>query len=888
MTREITFTLNGAQMRVTPAEGESLLHTLRSRCGVTSIKDGCHPQGQCGACLAVVNGHPRMTCTLTTDHVDNAQIVTLEGLSDESRAMLVRAFEGAAAGQCGYCLPGIALHAHAYVDQHPRATREEITKALDIHLCRCGGYARLVDAVELLSKARKGEKLPDAPIDGGVGSSLVRRELGEMVLGTRPYSGDLARPGMLHGAVVMSPHARAKVLSIDTSKALAHPGVEAVITAKDVPGERWYGLLVADTPGFVAEGEEVRCVGDVLAAVAAVDELTARFAANLVEVTYEPLTAVLDPAASLAPDAPKVNPKHANVLSHSVIRRGDVDAALAASAHVARGTWQTQRIEHLFIEPESALAVPEGDTLSMWTQGQGIFDDRKTVARFLAMPEESVKVTLVPPGGAFGGKEDVTVQPHAALLARVTGRPVRLTLDREQSIRMHPKRHPITLDYAVGCDAEGRLTAVRARLVGDSGAYASVGAKVLERAAGHACGPYKVPVVDVEAVAAYTNNPPCGAMRGFGVCQVAFALEGCLDMLAAATGVDPWELRWRNAVDLGDRLTTGQLLEKSVGIKATLQAVKPAYDKARAEGLAVGLACGIKNSGIGNGVEEWGRARLVVEPDETVSVYNGYTEMGQGLSTVLVQIAREATGLPAERFVARTDTRYALACGQTTGSRATLHGGRAVLSASQKLREDLDRGETLATLKGREYAADLAVRDTTALEDPRPNPKTHTAYGYATQLCVLDARGRVARVVAAHDVGRAINPSLCVAQVEGSIAMGLGYALTEELVCEDGMPATFWLRDIGALRAKDIPPIDVVLVESMEPEGPYGAKGVGEIGLVPTAAAVANALAVFEGRRRYKLPMKDSPASLAMGVGHHLHHRVPGHDHDHDHPHSHG
>jgi xanthine dehydrogenase molybdenum-binding subunit len=277
-----------------------------------------------------------------------------------------------------------------------------------------------------------------------------------------------------------------------------------------------------------------------------------------------------------------------------------------------------------------------------------------------------------------------------------------------------------------------------------------------------------------------------------------------------------------------------------------------------------------------------------VEPDETVSVYNGYTEMGQGLSTVLVQIAREATGLPAERFVARTDTRYALACGQTTGSRATLHGGRAVLSASQKLREDLDRGETLATLKGREYAADLAVRDTTALEDPRPNPKTHTAYGYATQLCVLDARGRVARVVAAHDVGRAINPSLCVAQVEGSIAMGLGYALTEELVCEDGMPATFWLRDIGALRAKDIPPIDVVLVESMEPEGPYGAKGVGEIGLVPTAAAVANALAVFEGRRRYKLPMKDSPASLAMGVGHHLHHRVPGHDHDHDHPHSHG
>jgi xanthine dehydrogenase molybdenum-binding subunit len=449
---------------------------------------------------------------------------------------------------------------------------------------------------------------------------------------------------------------------------------------------------------------------------------------------------------------------------------------------------------------------------------------------------------------------------------------------------MHPKRHPLTLDYAVGCDADGNLTAVRARIVGDSGAFASVGAKVLERAAGHACGPYRVPAVDVEALAVYTHNPPCGAMRGFGVAQAAFALEGCVDMLAAMAGVDPWAMRRRNLAGVGDRLTTGQRVTHPTGMAATLDAVKPAYDAARAQGLAVGLACALKNSGIGNGVEEWGRARLVVEPDGTVSLYNGYTEMGQGLSTVLVQFAREVTGLPAGTFVPRTDTRYALACGQTTGSRATLHGGNAVIAAARKLRAALDAGGTLASLAGREFSGEVAVRDTDAIESAKPDPKTHTAYGWATQLVALDAHGRVSRVVAAHDVGRAVNPSLCAAQVEGAVAMGLGYALTEELACEGGMPVTFWLRDLGALRAKDVPPIEVILVEAPEPEGPFGAKGVGEIGMVPTAAAVANALAVFEGRRRFTLPMKDAAASRAMGVGHPHHHRgAPGHDHDHDH-----
>ena len=586
------------------------------------------------------------------------------------------------------------------------------------------------------------------------------------------------------------------------------------------------------------------------------------------DVSYEVLPPVLDPRRALETGAPRVNPTHENLLERSVVRRGDADAALAGSAHVVSGTWATQRIEHLFLEPESALAEPMPDgTLRLYTQGQGIFEDRRQVARFLGIDAARIYVELLPNGGAFGGKEDMSVQAQAALLAQMTGAPVKLTLSREESIRLHPKRHALTMDYTVGCDVDGRLTAVKARIIGDSGAYASVGGKVLERAAGHACGAYHVPHVDVDSQAVYTHNPPCGAMRGFGANQAHFALEACLDLLAKKAGLDRWEIRWRNALRVGDTFTTGQVLEKSVGIRKTLEAIKPHYDAALRDGRAVGIACGIKNSGIGNGVEEWGKARLVVEADGSVSLYNGYTEMGQGLLTVLVQFAVEATGLPAAVFVPKVNSTFDLQCGQTTGSRGTLFSGRAVLAAAAKLRADLDAGHSLADLAGRVYAGDIVVRDTTALGAKVDKIKTHTTFGYATQLVVLDAAGRVERVVAAHDAGRVVNPALASGQVEGAVHMGLGYALTEELRCENGMPVTFKMKEIGVLRARDMPQVDVILVEEPEPEGPMGAKGVGEIGLVPTAAAVAGALEAFDGIRRMTLPMKDSPAARAMSVG---------------------
>jgi xanthine dehydrogenase molybdenum-binding subunit len=433
---------------------------------------------------------------------------------------------------------------------------------------------------------------------------------------------------------------------------------------------------------------------------------------------------------------------------------------------------------------------------------------------------------------------------------------------------MHTKRHPIAMSYAVGCDAEGRLTAARISLLGDSGAYASVGGKVLERAAGHACGPYRVPAVAIESTAAYTNNPPCGAMRGFGVNQTSFAIEGCLDLLAAKVGIDGWEMRWRNLLRVGDVFTTGQVLEKGVGVEKTLLAVKDAYYAARAEGRAVGIACGVKNSGLGNGAIELGKCRLVVEDGGIVALHTGFTEMGQGLLTVLIQCAAEASGLPAGVFRASANTRFDLGAGQTTGSRATLLAGRAAVDAAVKLKTDLDKGASLAELAGRTYAGEVRIDDTTALGQTRNGKvKTHTAFGWATQMVVLAQSGAVERVVAAHDVGRAINPQQCEAQIQGAVHMGLGYALTEELPCRDGVPVTFDLRQIGVLRAQHMPEVQVILVEEPEPEGPFGAKGLGEIGLVPTAGAVAAALAAFDGERRMTLPMKDSPAARALNIG---------------------
>ncbi len=868
--KTIQFTLNGKPRQFETEPDRLLIEALRETFAIKSVKSGCSPQRECGACLILFDGQPKLACAVRAEQVQGRSIVTLEGVSDNERRLYADAFQAAAGLQCGFCTPGFVLRIKWMTDQGERLTRAEIARLIDGHLCRCTGYVKIIDAIELIQEAKLGGgALPAIVEDGGVGKSLRRYQGAELALGERPFVVDIDAPGLLHGALVLSPHARARVQRIDVSKARAAPGVVAVATAADVPGDRWVGQIVPDWPVFVAEGEEARYVGDVLAAVAAETPRLAREAAALVAVEYEQLAPALDPAEAIRPGAPQVNPRHGNVLSTTRYARGDVEAALAASAHIVSGEWRTQRIEHLFLEPEACLARPLPDgRLHVYTQGQGIFEDRRQIASVLGEPEDRVFVELVPNGGAFGGKEDMTVQAQTALLARLAGRPVRIELSRDESVRMHPKRHPMTMTYTVGCEADGRLTAAKIHILGDSGAYASVGGKVLERAAGHACGPYRMPALEVEAVAAYTNNPPCGAMRGFGVNQTSFAIEGCLDLLAAKAGLDGWEMRWRNIVRIGDLTTSGQVLEKSVGAEKSLLAVKPAYDAARATGRAVGIACGLKNSGLGNGAIETGKCRLAVEPGGLVELHTGFTEMGQGLLTILTQCAVEVTGLPAAVFRPQVNSRFELGCGQTTGSRASLLAGRAVIDAAEKLKADLGAGRTLSELVGTVYAGETRIDDTTAKGELKGGKvKTHTTYGFATQVVVLDEKGALETVIAAHDVGRALNPQQCEAQIQGAVHMGLGYALTEELPCKDGMPVTFKLREIGVLRAQHMPRVEVILVEEPEPEGPFGAKGVGEIGLVPTAGAVAGALAAFDGVRRTRLPMKDSPAARVINVG---------------------
>ncbi len=883
---EVRFTLNGQDVALLVRRDEMLLETLRERLGIHSVKDGCNGQGQCGSCLALVDGAAKTTCSKPTTKVAGHEVVTLEGLPPAVRERLVHAFSSVGAVQCGFCLPAIALHTASFVDHHEVPTRDEIHHHFDQNLCRCTGYQKVMQAIEKYAALARGEDLPGPSAtvgtSQGVGASLPHVEARGRILGERPFVADLAPPGLLHGVVVLSPHPRAKVLGIDTMRASALPGVHAVLTAADIPGDRFTGLIYKDWPVMVAVGEETRCTGDVLAIVAADDEHTARRAAALIDLTLEPLPGCYSPEESLADGARQVNPRHENLLSQTVLRRGDVDLALSTSAQVVKRRFTTQRIEHAFLEPESCLVIPErasddSSTFKVFSQGQGIFDDQRAISEVLAVPVDHIHVTLSPAGGAFGGKEDLSVQAHAALLANATLHPVRVTLNRAESVRLHPKRHPMTMDYEVGCDVDGHLTAVRARILGDSGAYASVGGKVLERAAGHACGPYRVPAIDIESRAAYTNNPPSGAMRGFGVCQTAFAIEGCLDELAEQLNLDRFEIRMRNALVVGDVYSTGQVLEKSVGLKQTLEAIRPHWEAAIASGVAAGIACGLKNSGLGNGAVETGKVRLVVVANPTrVIAYNGFTEMGQGLSTVLTQCVVEETGLPADRIESRVDTTWPLGSGQTTGSRGTLLAGRAMKVAASRLGEALRKVggaplEALDALIGEDFAGEVVIDDTTApgSRGPGGRVKTHTTFGFATQMVLLDADGRVSKVIAAHDVGRALNPSNCIGQVQGAVAMGLGYALSESLELEDGVPLTSKLRDLGVLRASDVPDIEVLLVEENEPEGPYGAKGVGEIGLVPTAAAVAGALRAFDGIDRHALPMRDSAAARAMSVGHH-------------------
>jgi aldehyde oxidoreductase len=790
------FRLNGAEVRYEGDPSVSLLRYLRDEAGIQSAKDGCSPQAACGCCAVELNGRVVLSCVIAMEKVDGGEVTTTEGLEEAEARALTDAFEACGAAQCGFCIPGIVMRAARLLRDTPSPTDEEIRTSLNQHLCRCTGYQKIVEAIRVAGESlRTGRPVPEAERSGRVGTRLPKYDVRDVVLGFRPYVADMSLEGMLHGALRLSDHPRARMVRIDASRAAAMEGVERVVLADAVPGARRIGLIVRDWPVLVAEGEVTRCVGDVVACVAARTRAIAREAAAAIDVEYEVLEPVTDVFRAIEPDAPRVH-EGGNVLSVSRARKGDADGALARCAHVVEETYETQFIEHAYLEPEAAIAAPEGDGVLVYSQSQGVYEDRRQIAELLGIDEGRVRVELVPNGGGFGGKEDLSVQGHAALMAFVLGRPVKVELSRDESILMHPKRHPLHMRYTLGCDAGGKLLALRARIHGDTGAYASVGAKVLERACGHATGAYDVPNVDVESTAVYTNNVPCGAMRGFGANQAAFAMESAIDELCERGGFDRWQIRWDNALTEGRTTATGQTLASGVGVRATLEAVEDAFRGAR----YAGIACGLKNTGIGNGMKDDGEAMIVVRAPDVVEVHHGWTEMGQGVHTMAVQTFCEETGLPPDivRVSVRTDSETP--CGMTTASRATSIVGNSVIDACRGLVDDLET-HRLAELVGREYRGVWVCDWTTkpGAEDGKPTC-THYSYSYATQVVVLNDEGRLDRVIAAHDAGRVMNPMLFEGQIEGSVHMGLGYALTEELEMEGGRPRSTRLRKCGVLR----------------------------------------------------------------------------------------
>ena len=844
------FKLNGSAIDYDGDPELSLMTYLRDVENIISPKDGCAPEGVCGCCTVLLDGNPLKACISPMRRVAGKEVVTMEGLDAHKKETVINAFAIEGGLQCGFCTPGIIMKVWPLLNQG-FVTESEVNKALNSNLCRCTGYKKVTKSCLSAAQAlRNNAKIELPQSSGKVGESLPKYDALRLATGEAPYVADLKFSGMVHGALKFSEHPRAKVLKIDTADAEKLEGVLRVFTADDIPGERYTGLIVPDWPLMVKRGETTRYIGDVIAGVVAETEKTAREAVSLIKVEYEVLSPVTDPFEALSANCAQIH-ENGNLLSNLEIKRGDSKQAELESSYVTKGTYKTQRIEHAFLEIECCLAKPSADGVEVFSQSQGVYEDRNSISKILGLPLEKVVVILMPNGGGFGGKEDISVQGHSALFAYLLQVPVRVALTRPESLCMHPKRHPMNMEISLGCDKNGKLTFVNADITGDTGAYASVGMKVLERAAGHATSAYSIPVVNLRSRAVYTNNVPCGAMRGFGVNQINFAIESCIDELCLQGGFDRWQFRFDNALQPGDRTSTGQKITSGIGIQETLLAVKDVFQSAK----FAGIACGMKNTGIGNGVPDESKVRVVIESPTEITIHHGWTEMGQGVFTMAVQFLCEVTGVNPDFVKVKVDTSKDAPSGMTTASRGTSLIGNSVLDAGKKLKADLDV-HSLEELVGSEYIGEWICDWTTSIEADVTEPKTHYSYSYATQVVTLDDSGKVENIYAAHDAGKIINPTLFEGQLEGSVHMGLGYALSEKFEMEGGFPLHTKYGKLGMIRAAATPNIKIIGIEVPDENGPFGAKGVGEIGLVPTASAVANAFCQFSGERQYVLPLK--------------------------------
>ena len=854
MAETYSFTVNGV-LRETEEE-KPLLRYLRDDLGLTSVKDGCS-EGACGTCTIIVDGKAVRSCILTTKKAVGKNILTVEGLTEAEQEAFVYAFGKVGAVQCGFCIPGMVLSGKALLDQVPDPTEEQIKQAIRGNVCRCTGYKKIIEGITLAGAILRGEAQIDPELEKGdtygVGDRAFRTDVRDKVLGKGEYVDDVHMEGMVHASAVRSQYPRARVLDIDASAALALPGVLAVLTAEDVPNNK-VGHIQQDWDVMIAKGDVTRCVGDAICLVVAKTEEILKEAKKLVKIDYEPLEPVRNIHEAMAENAPKLHP-NGNLCQSRHVTRGDAKAALAKSKYVVTQSYCTPFTEHAFLEPECAVAFPYKDGVKVYTSDQGVYDTRKEISIMLGWDPDRIVVENKLVGGGFGGKEDVSAQHIAVLAALKVNRPVKVKFSRQESINFHPKRHYMEGTFTLGCDENGIFTGLDCEIYFDTGAYASLCGPVLERACTHSVGPYCYQNTDIRGYGYYTNNPPAGAFRGFGVCQSEFALESNINLLAEKVGISPWEIRYRNAIEPGKVLPNGQIADPSTALKETLLAVKEAYD---AHPGRAGIACAMKNTGVGVGLPDKGRCKLVVK-DGVVELYSAASDIGQGCATVFLQVLGETLGLGREQMRNMgANSEVAPDSGTTSGSRQTLLTGEAVRMAAVDLKKDLDAaGGDLRALEGKEYFAEF-FDPTDKLGSDKPNPKSHVAYGFATHVVILDDDGKVKEVWAAHDSGKVVNPTSIQGQIEGGVLMGLGYALTEDFPLKDCVPQAKF-GTLGLMRAHQIPDIHAIYVEKEEllPFA-YGAKGIGEIATIPTAPAVQGAYYAMDHVLRTKLPMENT------------------------------
>ena len=848
-----SLTVNGKLVQT--QEDKSLLRFLRDDLHLHSVKDGCS-EGACGACTILADGKPVRACVLKTSRAEGKQILTVEGLADREKEIYVYAFGSRGAVQCGFCTPGMVMSAKALLDSNSDPSEDEIKAAIRPNLCRCTGYKKIIEAILCAARILRGEEEIQAPVsegEGAVGRNVFRVDVRDKVLGSGVYPDDVEMEGMVYGSCLRSAYPRAVVKKLDCSEAEKLPGVLAVLTARDVPNNK-VGHIQQDWDVMIPEGGTTRMMGDAICLLVAEKREILEEAKKLVRVEYEVLRPVRNIDEAMAEDAPPVH-SGGNLCQQRHVKRGDAEAALARSKYKVSAHFETPFTEHAFLEPECAVAFPYREGIKVLSSDQGAYDTRREIAIMFGWDPEKIVVENQLVGGGFGGKEDVSVQHLAALAAWHVKRPVKVKLSRHESICFHPKRHAMKAYFTLGCDENGIFTGLDCEIRFDTGAYASLCGPVLERACTHAVGPYCYQNTDIRGYGYYTNNPPAGAFRGFGVSQSEFALEMVINALAEKASLSPWEIRWRNAVEPGRVLPNGQIADRSTALKETLLAVKEAYEQHPGH---AGIACAMKNSGVGVGLPDKGRARIVIENGSCV-IYSAASDIGQGCSTVFCQIAAQVTGLPLKLIRnGKSNTENAPDSGTTSGSRQTLLTGEAVRGAAAKLKEALEEaGRDLEALNGREFFYEY-FEPTDPLGTDKPNPKSHIAYAYATNLAILDDSGKLTDLYAAYDAGQVVNPIALEGQIEGGALMSMGYALTEHFDLEDCVPKAK-LGTLGLLRAPQIPRIHAITAK----KGEYldvacGAKGIGEITSIPAAPAIAGAYYALDGKFRTSLPLEDT------------------------------